>query len=71
MKFSKYNVFYEHGDNFLLVNTRTGAMFTLDVKEKFEKYGIHSDAEIELYQQIPILEKYMKKNRKIKKSDKI
>ena len=44
---------------------------SLDVKEKFEKYGIYSDAEIELYQQIPILEKYMKKNRKIKKSDKI
>lgn len=44
---------------------------SLDVKEKFEKYGIHSDAEIELYQQIQILEKYMKKNRKIKKSDKI
>lgn len=64
MKFSKYNVFYEHGDNFLLVNTRTGAMFTLDVKEK---YCIHSDAEIELYQQIPILEKYIKKIEKLKK----
>lgn len=38
MKFSKYNVFYEHGDNFLLVNTRTGAMFTLDgeLKQKIE-----------------------------------
>lgn len=40
---------------------------SLDVKEKFEKYGIHSDAEIELYQQIPILEKYMKKIEKLKK----
>ena len=30
MKFSKYTVFYEHGDNFLLVNTLTGALFTLD-----------------------------------------
>ena len=37
---------------------------SLDVKEK---YGIHSDAEIELYQQIPILEKYMKKIEKLKK----
>ena len=38
MKFSKYNVFYEHGANFLLVNTRTGAMFTLDgeLKQKIE-----------------------------------
>ena len=38
MKFSKYNVFYAHGDNFLLVNTRTGAMFTLDgeLKQKIE-----------------------------------
>ena len=40
---------------------------SLDVKEKFEKYGIHSDAEIELYQQIPILEKYIKKIEKLKK----
>lgn len=40
---------------------------SLDVKEKFEKYGIYSDAEIELYQQIPILEKYMKKIEKLKK----
>ena len=39
MKFSKYNVFYEHGDNFLLVNTRTGAMFTLDGELKQKKYA--------------------------------
>lgn len=30
MKFSKYTVFYEHDDNVLLVNTLTGALFTLD-----------------------------------------
>ncbi len=44
---------------------------SLDVKEKFEKYGIRSDAEIELYQQIPVLEKYIKKIEKLQKSDKI
>ena len=33
----------------------------LKLQEKFEKYGIRSDAEMELYQQIPVLEKYIKK----------
>ncbi|QEK00894.1 hypothetical protein [Treponema phagedenis] len=42
MKFSKYNVFYEHGDNFLLVNTLTGALFTLDgeLKQNAEKTSV-------------------------------
>ena len=30
MKFSKYNVFYEHGDNFLLMNTMTDALLDKD-----------------------------------------
>ena len=34
---------------------------SLDIKEKFEKYGICSDSEFELYQQIPVLEKHIKK----------
>ena len=38
---------------------------SLRLQKKFEKYGICSDAESELYQQIPILEKHIKKNREI------
>ncbi len=34
---------------------------SIEFKNKFEKYGIRSDAEAELYQQIPVLEKYIKK----------
>ncbi len=34
---------------------------SLEFKNRFEKYGIRSDAEFELYQQIPMLEKYIKK----------
>lgn len=37
----------------------------LRLQKKFEKYGICSDAEMELYQQIPVLEKYIKKLEKI------
>ena len=33
----------------------------LKLQKQFEKYGMRSDAEIELYQQIPVLEKYIKK----------
>ena len=34
---------------------------SLELQKKFERYGIRSDAEMELYQQIPVLEKYINK----------
>ena len=34
---------------------------SLRLQKNFEKYGICSDAEFELYQQIPVLEKHIKK----------
>ena len=37
---------------------------SLRLQKKFEKYGICSDAESELYQQIPVLEKHIKETEK-------
>ena len=37
---------------------------SLRLQKKFEKYGICSDAESELYQQIPVLKKHIKKTEK-------
>ena len=44
MKFSMYNVVYEHDNSFLLVNTLTGAMFSIepDVKNCLENNDIDS-----------------------------
>lgn len=42
MKFSRYNIFYGYDNNFILVNTMTGAMYTLDaeLKQKIENGDI-------------------------------
>lgn len=37
---------------------------SLKLQKKFGSYGMRSDAELELYQQIPILRKYIKKTEK-------
>ena len=37
---------------------------SLELQKKFEQYGIRSDAEMELYQQIPVLEKHIRKMEK-------
>ena len=44
---------------------KTVYSISLELQKKFEQYGIRSDAEMELYQQIPVLEKHI---RKIEKS---